>query len=214
MADIDYGTFTRLLLRSAEVAAEPGMKTSVVLVYETTLKEAAARYLAANDAVTTAESAFAKENKESLQALDALERLYSETRAAVAAIVPTTKLPDTLKAQPTDTDKLRAIQKLLDVLDDHAGTPWADTLLTEPFAVQAAATIKEIQEAVQANKSLSAAREARAAAYGPAYERYLPFKRVVRAALGSASKQYKRIHLRSRAGHDEVEKKDDPSPTP
>ncbi|APR82622.1 Hypothetical protein A7982_07971 [Minicystis rosea] len=206
MADIDYETFSRLLLRSAEVAAEPGMKASIVLVYETTLKEAAARYLAADAAVTKAASAFAKENKESLQALDDLEQPYRETRSAVAAIVPTLQLPDTLKVQPTDTDKLRAIEQLLDVLDDYAGQAWADKLLTEPFAVKAAATIKEIQEAIQANKGLSSAREARAEAYGLANDRFFRFKRLVRDALGSTSKQYKRIHLRSQASHEAPEK--------
>jgi hypothetical protein len=200
MPEIDYGSFTRLLLRCREVAEEPGMKTSVVTVYDAVLKDRATSYLTAADAFTAAETSFAKENKESLAALAELDGPYREARSVMLAIKPETKLPDTLKVQPTDTDKLKAIEDLLDAIDDHVGEDWADKLLQDAFAVKAPQTIKEVNEAIAANKALSQAQEKRAEAYGPAYERYLRFKRVVREALGSKSKQYKRIHLRSAAG--------------
>jgi hypothetical protein len=101
-----------------------------------------------------------------------------------------------LKSQKTDTDQLNAIEALLDVLDEHAGQGWADEQAQSGFGKKAAGTVKELNEAIVANKALSEAREVRARSYGPAYERYLRFKRVVRDALGSTSKQYKRIHLR------------------
>jgi len=44
----------------------------------------------------------------------------------------------------------------------------------------------------------SGVHDARAAAYGLAYEKYLAFKRVVRDAYGPSSKQYPRIHVRAR----------------
>ena len=92
-----------------------------------------------------------------------------------------------------------------------AYTEWADNLLKGPFGVQAPLVIKEIAESVEANKDLSKAREARAKAYGPAYEHYLAFKRVVREAYGPTSKEYKRIHIASSKGAAE-EGEDAPPP--
>jgi hypothetical protein len=118
----------------------------------------------------------------------------------VLAVLPDTVLPDTLKAQPTDTDKLNAIERLVDVLDDHAGKPWADALLSGDFGQQAPKTVKELNEAIAPNRALSKVIGARAAAYGPAYEVYLRFKRLVRDTLGASSKEYRRIHLRASPG--------------
>ena len=196
MATIDYARFTRALNRCEEVAQEPGMKASVVLVYKGVLGPVSEAYLAADDKVTKAESSFGKENKEAIDALEALDGTYREARSVVAAFVPGIVLPDTLKTCRTDTDKVDAIEDLMGIVDEHAGEKWADALSSGDFGTKAPATIKEIHEAVEANKGLSEARTARAAAYGPAYEAYLKLKRVVRNALGPASKQYKRIHFR------------------
>jgi len=201
MGLIDYGRFTRIMKRCGEIAAEPGMHKSVVRVYDEVLKGGATAYLAADGGVTAAESSFAKENKEASIALDGLDAPYRVARSTTAAFVTGIQLPDTLKAQRTDTDKMSAIEGLLDMLDHHAGEPWADELVQGEFGQKAATTIKEIGEAIAANKGLSEARETRAAAYGPAYERYLRFKRVVRDALGAKSKQYKRIHIREGSGN-------------
>jgi len=199
MSTIDYPRFERLATRCAEIAAEPGMKPSVVRVYEEVLKSEGVGFLAAQHAVTAAETSFSKEDSEASQALAALDAPYREARSVVLAYAPETKLPDTLKSLKTDTDQLNAIEALLDVLDDHAGQAWADEQAQSGFGTKAAATVKELNEAIAANKALSAAREARARSYGPAYEKYLRFKRVVRDALGATSKQYKRIHLREAA---------------
>jgi hypothetical protein len=196
MATIDYARFTRALNRCGEIAKEPGMKASVLMVYKDVLMPAAQSYLTADDKVTAAESSFGKEAKEAVDALEALDGLYRETRSVVAAFVTGIVLPDTLKTQRTDTDKVDAIEDLVGILDEHTGEAWADTLMSGEFGQKAPKTIKEIYEAIEANKGLSDARTARAAAHGPAYEAYLKFKRVVRDALGPASKQYKRIHFR------------------
>ncbi|MEO7329873.1 MAG: hypothetical protein ABI193_14945 [Minicystis sp.] len=196
MATIDYARFTRVLNRCEEVAQEPGMKASVVLVYKEVLKGPSQAYLAADDGVTKAGSSFGKENKEALGALQALDGVYREARSVVAAFVTGIVLPDTLKTCRTDTDKVDAIEALVGIFDEHTGEKWADTLSSGDFGTRALVTIKEIHEAIEANKGLSEARTARAAAYGPAYEAYLKLKRVVRNALGPASKQYKRIHFR------------------
>ncbi len=208
MATIDYGRFTRALNRCGEIAAEPGMKATVVLVYQEVLMSAAQTYLAADDGVTKAESSFGKENKEAIDALEALDGIYREARSVAAAFVTGLVLPDTLKTQRTDTDKVDAIEDLVGILDEHAGETWADTLSSGDFGQKAPKTIKEIHEAIEANKGLSEARTARAGSYGPAYEAYLKFKRVVRNALGPASKQYKRIHFRDA----NTAVKDEPAP--
>jgi len=196
MTAIDYGRFNRVLTRSAELAGEPGMKQSVLRVYNDVLKESAHRFRTAHAAVSQAEAAFRKENREALEALDLLDQPYRETRSVVLAFVPEASLPATLKVQPTDTDKLNAIESLLDRLDEHTGEPWAEEQSKGTFGQLAPRTVIELNEAIAANKALADAREERAAAYGPAYERYLRFKRVVRDGLGAKSKQYKRIHVR------------------
>jgi hypothetical protein len=197
MTAIDYTRFNRVLTRSAEIAVEPGMKPSIVRVYNDVLKEPAARFRTAHRAVSQAEGNFRKENSEALDALNALDRPYRETRSVVLAYAPSVILPATLKVQKTDTDKLNAIESLIDTLDDHAGAAWAEEQTKGTFGQLAPQTVIELNEAIAANKALSGARDERAAAYGPAYERYLRFKRVVRDGLGARSKQYKRIHVRA-----------------
>jgi hypothetical protein len=197
---LDYERFARVITRSIEVANEPNADPVVATVFKQTLGDAAAAYLAAETAVSNAMTVFAKENREALDALVALDAPYRVARAAVLAILPDTHLPDTLKSQPTDTDQLKAIARLLDLIDDHVGEEWADVLLTGEFGTKAAKTTQELTESIAANKVLSKARNDRAAAYGPTYEQYLRFKQVVRNAYGPASKQYRRIHLRASPG--------------
>lgn len=197
---IDYERFARVITRSVEVGTEPDANAVVVTVYKETLADAAAAYLAAEAAVSTAMTAFAKENREALEALASLDAPYRLARATVLAILPETNLPDTLKSQPTDTDQLNAIARLLDVIDDYVGKEWADTLLAGEFGTRAPKASQELTESIAANKALSKAKMDRAAAYGPTYEKYIRFKQVVRNAYGPGSKQYRRIHLRASPG--------------
>jgi hypothetical protein len=202
MGAIDYERFYRVLTRCGEIAREQGMKASVVRVYLDVLKPAAERFRSAHKAVADAEAAFRKEASEALAALEALDGSYKETRSVVLSFEPHTALPDTLNATKTDTEKLNAIEALLDVLDDHEGEAWADEQEQSAFGQRAAGAVKEVNEAITANKALAAAGDLRAEAYGPAYERYLRFKRVVRDALGARSAHYKLIHLRGPSAAD------------
>lgn len=197
---IDYERFARVITRSIEVGNEPSADPVVATIFKQTLAGAAADYLALEVGVSTAMTAFGKENREALDSLGSLDGPYRVARAAVLAMLPNTDLPDTLKSQPTDTDQLNAIARLLDLIDDHVGEQWADVLLAGEFGTKAAKTVQELSESIAANKALSKARSDRAAAYGPTYERYLRFKQVVRNAYGPGSKQYRRIHLRSSPG--------------
>jgi hypothetical protein len=199
---IDYERFARVITRSIEISDEANANEVVVAVFKETLANDATNYLAANTAVSKAMTDFAKENREALDALSSLDAPYRVARSAVAAILPGADVPDTLKSQPTDTDKLNAIGLLIDVIDDHVGKEWADKLLAGEFGTKAPQTAKEIEEAINANKGLAKAKAERAAAYGPAYEKFLRFKQVVRNAYGPRSKQYKRIHVRQSSGSD------------
>ena len=68
-----------------------------------------------------------------------------------------------------------------------------------PLGTKGPDVVRNIEEAIAASKKLSEAKEKRAEAYGPTYDAFLRFKRVVRSALGPSSKQYRRIHGRAAA---------------
>lgn len=212
---IDYKRFQRVMDRCKEVGTDPKSPTIVGLVYKSKAEGPIMAYLEAEKAVTAALSAYTKERREGLEALEKIDGPYRAARSVAAAMVPDRRLPDTLKSEPTDTDQVRAVEGLLDAVDDHVGTPWADELLAGPFGQLAPQVVKEVYESISANKDLAKAITNRAAAYGPAYEAYLPFKRVVRETLGPASLQYRRIHLRAspKKPTDEAEAPDS-EPTP
>ncbi len=197
---IAYERFARVVTRCIEIANETDADPVVVGVFKETLENPATAYLATDTAISTALTAFAKENREALAALASLDAPYRVARAAISAVLPGTDLPDTLKKLPTDTDQLNAITRMVDVIDDHIGKAWADALLAGEFGTKAPKTIQELEESIAANKGLSKAKNDRAVAYGPTYELYLAFKRVVRNAYGPGSKQYRRIHLRASPG--------------
>lgn len=196
MADIDYAKMGRILCRCTEIAEAANVKAVVKTTYDGVLKGASKAYLDANRAVVKAESAYAKEMNEAEVALETLDQPYREARSVVKAFIPTVKVPVTLKQLPTDTDRVNAIDTLVDVVDDHQATTWAVELVTGSFGQKAQPTITELKEAIGASKALADAKATRAATFDPAYKAYLRFKRVVRDALGAKSIEYKRIHLR------------------
>ncbi|TKC99313.1 hypothetical protein [Polyangium fumosum] len=195
MKHIEYEVLYRLLTRAAEIAAEPAMHPSVVTVYENVLQSPAQAFRKAHVDLLAAESVRAKERDERGMALDALDGHYKVARSVLLAFAPHTVLPDTLKAQTTDTDKVNAATRLFDMLGQYAGNVWADELLAGPFGVITQEMVKEHDEAVAAEMALAKARAFRQEACSLAYEKLLAYKRVVRDALGATSKQYRRIHL-------------------
>ncbi len=199
MADLNLSLFRRFLWRAEEIALEPGMKTSVLSVYNDILKPKAEPYLVLDAAVVDAESQWGKENREATEALDALSEPYRTARAVLLAYYPDLVLPELFSQLPTDVEKTHAIEELIDKVDDHTGQAWADDILAGPLGTKGPDVVRNIEEAIAASKNLSEAREKRAVAYGPTYDAFLRFKRVVRSALGSSSKQYRRIHGRAAA---------------
>ena len=201
MADIDYPRFYRLATRCQELASRAGVSATVSEGFTSVLAPLLTAYKATHDALPAAEAKAAKERGEGFVALGKIDQPYRVARAAVLLHRPYESLPETLKMQPTDTDKLNAVQALLHVLEaaDAAHETWAGPLLTGEFGTLAPEVVREVSEAIAASTDLSHAVQARSAAYQPAYDAYLRFKNVVRQVFGATSREYHSIHIR--AGH-------------
>lgn len=205
MTQLNYGRFYRALVRCKDLGTSPTVKPLVAKIYASSAKEPIETFIDLQSSIDQKQSAASKEDKEAQQALAAIDAPYKSARAAALAMVPTLVIPDTLKRQPTLTDKVIAVEKLLDIVDDYVGQPWADEVLSGEFGQLAPKVIQEINESLDADVTLSGAKAARAAGYGPAYESYLAFKRVVRAQYGASSLEYRRIHIRESAPSNEEE---------
>jgi hypothetical protein len=198
MSALEFDFMYRILTRAAEVASEPGMNICVVNAYDGLLKGPSMVFCKAHEDVSDAMSSYGRDTREAVEAFDVLDTHYKLARTMVLAFVPDKVLPDTLRSLATDTDKLNAIKSLLGALSKHAGEKWADDILAGEFGAQAPQAAKDLEDAIASNKALAQARDARAEAYEPAYEKLVVFRRVVRDALGSRSKQYKRLDLKQR----------------
>jgi len=207
MADIDYPRFYRVLTRCQSLAEASTATDNVKKGWELVLSPLASAYRAAHDALSPAEEKAKKETGEELVALGKIDQPFREARAVVLMHRPYAQVPDTLKAQPTDTDKLNAIQALLHTIEEaHAShEAWADPLVAGAFFTLAPDVIRETTEAIAASKDLGHAVSARSSAYQPAYDAYLRFKTVVRETFGHASKEYRDIHVRARHASDTAE---------
>lgn len=205
MRRINYYLFNRLLQRCEEIAQEPGMSSVVTHVYQGALKQHADVFRGAFDAIAVAESASRQAELDVGAALDELEAPFKAARSTVLAMAPATVLPATLSAQATDTDILYAIKTLVDVITAHTGQAWADDLLKGEFGAASAKAIDAITKAISAKKALDKAVDNRAGAYAPAYKGLVAFRRVVRDALGTSSKQYQRLHVRASPDGEEPE---------
>ncbi|MBI4914583.1 MAG: hypothetical protein HY825_01935 [Acidobacteria bacterium] len=193
---INYSRFARLLERAKDLGTDAAAKPSVKRCWVDVLSADAEAFLLANKAMVGAETRRTKERREAGDALDKLDQPYREARAVCLAHAPDQVLPETLKAAPTDTDKKDAILTLVDILDDDPQATWAKDVLEGAFGLSAAKVVTELDEARAADGQFAAAQGARAAAFGPAYEKYVRFKNVVRQAHGASSYEYRRIHLR------------------
>lgn len=194
-----YDLLERVVDRCAELATATDCHPLVQRVWLERLKDLANAYLDSLKTYKKAENAWAKENSEAVEALKALDQPFKIARAVVAAYCPKEKLPETLKALPTETEQKNAISEVVEILDNHSTEEWAEEVSRGEFGTKAPVTLQEVNESIAANRAFAEAEVARAAAYGPAWERYLAFKNVVRNVYGPKSKQYRRIHIRNAA---------------
>ncbi|MFT3774714.1 MAG: hypothetical protein QM820_55895 [Minicystis sp.] len=195
MGNVDHDLLLRLLTRSEEVAAEPGMKPTVVLVYQDVLKKPAQAYQAATSQAKDADTIYVEKTRDAAKALDAMDAPYREARSVVGAYLPMLAVPATLKSQPTDTEQRGAIKDLRAEIEKRGGEAWATELLNGAFGQLAPVTIAALDASIAAGKVSATARQQRAAAFDPAYASFLRFKQVVRDALGPKSKQYQRLRV-------------------
>jgi len=202
MTTIKFDRFARILIRCKEVGTQTGICSPIANFYAKSTAEPVGAYLGADSDVTNASIACEKKKNDAVNSLIALNDPYKVARTMLKSIHPETEkvLPDTLKALPTDTDKLKAIKWLYDEISKDAGEVWADDLITGEFGTKATMAMDDINGVITAGKALTKASMNRAAAYEPTYAKYLHFKQVVRDALGTGSKEYRRIHLRALPG--------------
>jgi hypothetical protein len=196
---MDYQRFTRMLLRSEEIATEPKVKSSVAAVYTKVLVPVAPPYLSADAAVAGGLAFLDAKSRGAFTALAALTQPYAEARDVVTTLVAGVALPETLPAQPTDTDQIKAVFDLLTVLETNKAESWAADLLAGPLGQTGASTVQNVKACIDAAKDLDKARKDRQAAYPAAWEAFLAFKKVVRSAYERTSKQYQRINPREDA---------------
>jgi hypothetical protein len=190
---VKHNRMVRSLERAGEVAHDPAVSEGVKLLYDDVLAAKATAFRLAHETVRTAQAAVVRANLKRQQQLAVFASPYALTRVIVLAHDPGAQLPETLKAQATDTDTLVAVSDVLSIVQLHAGEPWAEQLLADSFGTLAPAVKTALEDAIAANKALWIAQRDRADAFGPAYEAFLSFKRAVRADLGASSPHYRRL---------------------
>jgi hypothetical protein len=194
---IRFEVLVRMVSRIVEVVENSDTPNEVKCVYEDAIAPATDAFRKSHDAVAVAKSAYARASLQSQQMLGELDPVCCTTRSIVLAVDPAQILPATLKAQPTDTDALRAIATLVSVVKSHAGEPWADAIIAGQFGTLAPKAEAALKATIAASDALEKARNQRRAACLPAYDGYLAFKRIVRDMLGSSSRAYRRLTLRT-----------------
>jgi hypothetical protein len=190
--------FIRVLLCGPQVAARPEMSKEAKRVYDEVLAPVADVFVKSHDAVGVAENTVAEKGLQVRTILLTFDSVYRTTRSIVFAFSPAKQnVPDTLKAQPTETDMLRAVATLGSIVKSHAGEGWADDIMTGQFGTLAPQMEGALNGSIAAKHALETARQARVNAYLPAYHGYLAFKRVVRNLLGPSSIAYRQLHPRA-----------------
>lgn len=197
MSSIDYARFALVLQRCKEVAENQSASAQVRAAYQDVLSTASDVYLVAHAKAAVAEREFEEQNSHFSEAMTALDEPYCAARMAVKEHFPDAGLPPSLAECATLFDKAIAVETLLNILDDSfIDESWAAKEANSPFARKAPVIVRELGETVMLSPSLMTKLDERAVAYGPAFERHLIFKRVVRQATGPASGQYQSIHWR------------------
>lgn len=197
--NVEFAVFARVAVRCEEIAGEPGAPQVLANVYQASTGQPLARFLDAMAAVEAATTRARDATAGMALLLGEMDQLFRVGRSTMAAVLPETTLPRTLKAQRTDTDKREAIRQLVETIAANAGQAWADTLLQGELGAKAAVTMQRLDQAIHAQNALQAARTERSRSFRPAWEAYMSFKRLVRDTLGAKSRQYHRIHLRGGA---------------
>lgn len=196
MAAVDYARFHRLAGRAQEVRDAPGAPVLIVAVYQRSAATPLARFTTAHAGVDDATTRLNHANGEIAKNIEAMKRHSNTALAAIAAVLPETKLPGPLSTQATDTDRRQMLQRVFTILTPFAGEDWADELLQGEFGTLGTQFIGYLNDAIQAANDLQAARAERAAAFEPAWQAFIAFRRLVRSKYGVAARQHRRLQVR------------------
>ena len=201
MSSIDYARFALVLLRCGEIARDEGAGSGITVLYQELLENASLSFLRAHEEAILAERAFEVAHPELFALVDGLDAAYAASRSTVKDHFPDAGLPEALIGLSSLFDKLNAAESLLNILDDSfVDEPWAAKEMNGPFGRRMPGLLKDIGALVLADARLLDSIEERALRYGPAFERHLQFKRVVRHVYGAASGHYQSIHWRASWG--------------
>ncbi|MCC6557212.1 MAG: hypothetical protein IT372_30030 [Polyangiaceae bacterium] len=191
-----FSVFARYCARPHEIVIEMGAPQVLVDVYEKTAGQPFQAFTDSMASVKAATERVKAAEKGKTSKLAEMDKLFRTGRSAVAAVVPGTVLPDTLKVQPTDTDRRNAIQELVSTVQKHAGEGWADNLMSGEFGQKAPAALETLNEYIAAANALQKAKADRLTAFEPAWGAFVKFRRLVRDTLGSSSRQYRGLRPR------------------
>jgi len=199
---IRFQVLDRLAARIVEIADSPDVPSDCKCAYDEVIAPTTDAFRESHRAVAVAKSASIRASLQSQQMRVEFNPVYLMTRTLVLKVDPAQVLPETLKAQATDTDALSAIATLVSVVKSHASEAWADALMAGQFGSLATQAEAALKAAIAASSALEKARNQRNAAYFPAYDSYLAFKSIVRDMLGSSSRAYRRLSLRTAGSKD------------
>ena len=205
--------FFRLLARANEIASQPGMNKRVTQVHAAVFAPAADVYCENHEAVAVTESKLAAANLALEKTFAAFDGCYRATRSVALAFHPALKVPETLKRQTTDTDKLIAVTTLVDLVTSHATEDWAKDELAGEFGSLSQTYTAELNLVITNARLLSTAKQTRATLYPEAYEKFLSFKQVVKDTLGASSPEYRRLKVPVRRGKKDEAEADEKAPT-
>lgn len=193
-------TFTTLTVKlrvAADLAAQPDLPPALAAV-RPLLTQASEAFAAADAAVRDAVEVWKKEAPEAAQAIAALAPVYDDARDVARAHLPGLVDDGVASSHTTAQETIEAAEALADVFSEQAEEEWASTLGPMLEATLAAA-IQEVDEKARAGESEQRARAQRASAADTAWEELMRFRRLVRRAYGSSSRQYQSLRDRRAA---------------
>jgi len=228
VSEISIDRLKRLVGRAQEIAKKSD-KVSVQVAAEP-LIEASDNFSAAEKEVKRIITVVGKETPESDQAMAELAQQFDEARTATLAKMPHAEVGGMASSFATADDLLNGVEELEDLLviaggvnsehpltEDYESVPegqrWARRLLNVLVPVLEKA-VKEHGEAVKAAEDLQKAKQARAESRAGLDFQFRAFRRVVRIALGSTSREYHPIRLRSTGGGSDDEPEETPPAAP
>ena len=205
--------FFRLLTRAQEIASQAGISKQVSQVHAAVLAPVADVYCENHGAVDVAYSKLQTAKLALGTTFAVFDGCYRTTRSVALAFHPALKVPETLKQQPTDTDRLTAIKTLVDLVTSYSAEEWAKDQLSGEFGALSTTYVAELKQVITYAKDHSDAVQTRIGSFPEAYDKFLRFKQVVKDTLGASSLEYRRLKVPVRRGKKDETEADEKAPT-